>query len=89
MKVFISHSSKDAEIAKCFSFFLKNLDMGVEVFCTSISGGISQGDDFVHCIEKELKNSDADSIASPFPKLPLEKSEWIVQREYTYLKDYF
>lgn len=58
MKVFISHSSKDAEIAKSFSYFLKNLCFDTEVFCSSISGTINQGDDFVQTIERGLKNSD-------------------------------
>lgn len=58
MKVFISHSSKGEEIAKSFSYFLKNLCFVIEVFCTSISGTIKQGEDFVKSIEKGLKNSD-------------------------------
>lgn len=55
MKVFISHSSKDAEVAKLFSCFLKNCSFDIEIFCSSISGIISQGDDFVSTIEKGLK----------------------------------
>jgi len=51
MKVFVSHSSKDAEIAKTLSYFLKNLSMEIDVFCSSISGSINQGEDFVKCIE--------------------------------------
>jgi len=58
MKVFVSHSSKDAEIAKTLSYFLKNLSMEIDVFCSSISGSINQGEDFVKCIEEGLKNSD-------------------------------
>ncbi len=58
MKFFISHASKDSEIAKYFSIFLSNLNVDVEVFCSSISGMINQGDDFVKVIEKELKDSD-------------------------------
>lgn len=58
MKFFISHSSKDSEIAKTFSFFLCNLSMDVEVFCTSLPGMINQGENFVETIEKQLKDSD-------------------------------
>lgn len=35
MKVFISHSNKDAEIAKALSYFLKNASMDIDVFCSS------------------------------------------------------
>lgn len=58
MKVFISHSSKDEEIATQLSYFLKNLSLDIDVFCSSIRGVISQGEDFVCSIEKGLKNSD-------------------------------
>lgn len=57
MKVFISHSSKDIEIAKELSCFLKLLSMDIDVFCSSISGVINQGENFVKCIEEGLKNS--------------------------------
>ncbi len=59
MKFFISHSSKDSEIAKNFSMFLSNLSMDVEVFCTSLSGMIGQGENFVEIIQRELEDSDA------------------------------
>lgn len=84
MKVFISHSSKDAEIAKSLSFFLKNLNMDVDIFCTSISGGISQGDDFVHRIEKELENSDI--FVPLISKNYLKSSYCLIELGYAYSK---
>lgn len=58
MKVFISHSSKDDEIAKALTYFVKSLNMDIEVFCTSVLGAVNQGENFVNSIEKGLKNSD-------------------------------
>lgn len=58
MKFFISHASKDADIARCFSSFLSDLSVDVSVFCSSISGTINIGDDFVKTIEDGLNDSD-------------------------------
>ena len=84
MKIFISHSSKDSEIAKTLSYFLKNMNMDIDVFCTSISGTINQGDDFVQCIEGGLKNSD---IFIPLiSKNYIESKYCLIELGYAYSK---
>lgn len=50
--------SADSEIAKKFSRFLERINLNIDVFCSSVSGTINQGDDFVKAIEDGLKNSD-------------------------------
>ena len=42
MKVFISHSSRDLELAKAFSYFLKTLYMEMDIYCTSLQGTINR-----------------------------------------------
>lgn len=58
MKVFISHSSKDATMAKKLSIFLESLNPSIEVFCSSQTGSIRVGRDFVKVITKELNGCD-------------------------------
>lgn len=58
MKVFISHSSKDSNIAKLLSFLLSNIDLDTEIFCSSLPGMIEQGANFNIVIERELSDSD-------------------------------
>ena len=85
MKVFISHSSKDAEIAKSLSYFLKNISFDIEVFCSSISGTISQGDDFVKSIGKGLKNSD---VFIPLISKNYNQSKYcLIELGYAYAKN--
>lgn len=84
MKVFISHSSRDAEIAKALSYFLKNLSMDTDVFCSSISGSISQGEDFVQCIEGGLKNSDV--FIPLVSKNYIESKYCLIELGYAYSK---
>ena len=50
MKIFISHSSKDKNIANAFSNFLESVAPSVEVFCSSQIGSIKVGHDFVKII---------------------------------------
>lgn len=56
MKAFISHSSKDSEVAKKFSSFLSELSIEVSIFCSFLN--LNQGDDFVEIIEHGLKDCD-------------------------------
>ena len=84
MKFFISHANKDEEIAKAFSNFLSNLDVNVNVFCSSQSGTIDQGDDFVKKIESELKQSD---VFIPLISLNYIKSKYcLIELGYAYAK---
>lgn len=84
MKVFVSHSSKDAEIAKTLSYFLKNLSMDIDVFCSSISGSINQGEDFVRYIEEGLKNSDV--FIPLISKDYIESKYCLIELGYAYSK---
>lgn len=84
MKVFVSHSSKDAELAKALSFFLKNLNMDIDVFCTSILGVINQGEDFVQCIENGLQNSDV--FIPLISKNYIESKYCLIELGYAYSK---
>lgn len=54
MKVFISHSSEDKQIATILSSLLESIDSTIEVFCSSQIGSIKAGQDFVKAITKEL-----------------------------------
>ncbi|MDP1728011.1 MAG: toll/interleukin-1 receptor domain-containing protein [Bacteroidota bacterium] len=62
-KIFISHSSKDAEIVKLFIDRILVLGLKVkneDIFCTSVDGmGIKSGDDFKSKIKFELCNCKA------------------------------
>lgn len=59
MKIFISHSSKDKNIANIFSNFLESVAPTVEVFCSSQIGSIKVGADFVTAITEALDDCDA------------------------------
>ena len=84
MKFFISHSTVDSEIAKMFSCFLERMSLDVDVFCSSISGAINQGDDFVRTIEDELKNSD---VFIPLISKNYNKSRYcLIELGYAYSK---
>jgi len=57
VKVFISHASADKDIAIAFSRFLDSLASNVDIFCSSITGNISIGDNFVNSIMEQLADS--------------------------------
>lgn len=59
MKIFISHSSKDKNIANSLSSFLEGVAPSVEVFCSSQVGSIKVGQDFVKTITDALNDCDA------------------------------
>lgn len=58
MRIFISHSSRNREIVLKFAEFLEMISSEIEVFCSSESGSIKVGSDFVEKIYEELDNSD-------------------------------
>lgn len=58
MKIFISHSSKDKNIANSLSDFLESIAPSVEVFCSSQIGSIKVGQDFVKTITEALNDCD-------------------------------
>lgn len=58
MRIFISHSSKDKHLAISLSNFLESIAPSVEVFCSSQSGSIKVGQDFVKSITAALNNCD-------------------------------
>ena len=61
LKVFISHSSKDIDIATSFSNNILQLGLGIsdkDIFCSSIPGlGSKAGSDFIKDIEKNLNEA--------------------------------
>ncbi len=59
MKIFISHSSKDKNMANALSNFLESIEPSVEVFCSSQIGSIKVGQNFVKTITNALNNCDA------------------------------
>lgn len=59
MKIFISHSSKDANIAIKLARFFERMSIGVQVFCSSEVGTIQTGQDFVKGITNALTECDA------------------------------
>lgn len=59
MQVFISHSTKDREIALKVSGFLESLSNDIEVFCSSDSGAIPVGKNFMKAIVTQLAKCDA------------------------------
>ncbi len=59
MKIFISHSTKDRDIVARLSGFLESLSDSIEVFCSSDSGAIPTGNDFIQTITTELESCDA------------------------------
>lgn len=59
MQIFISHSVKDREIAIQLSSFLESLSNDIEVFCSSDSGAIPVGNNFIQTITTQLRKCDA------------------------------
>jgi hypothetical protein len=57
VKIFISHSSRDSDIARLFSNFLESLSVNIKVFCSSIEGHIRIGNDFIETIMSNLSAS--------------------------------
>lgn len=58
MNIFISHSSRDSEIAQQLERFLESINVNINVFCTSSFGTVSNGRDFVEAIEENLEKCD-------------------------------
>jgi len=58
-KIFISHSSKDKELAKEFVNFMKtSFEINNrKIFCTSLNGSLGVGDNFITKIKKEIAES--------------------------------
>ena len=54
-----SHSTKDRDIVARLSGFLESLSDSIEVFCSSDSGAIPTGNDFIQTITTELESCDA------------------------------
>lgn len=59
MKVFISHSSKDKEIAAALAELITDAAPGTRVFCSSQAGTIRVGDDFVRSVTDAMDQCDA------------------------------
>lgn len=60
-KIFVSHSSMNKEIAKCFVDFLQ-MGMGIareEIFCTSYPNALPTGEEFIKKIKEELEDCEA------------------------------
>lgn len=56
--IFISHSTKDTEKVKGFMEFLQ-VGMGIgreQIFCTSVSGTLRPGMDFIKCIKDAMRD---------------------------------
>ncbi|MBR5960983.1 MAG: toll/interleukin-1 receptor domain-containing protein [Clostridia bacterium] len=58
MKIFISHSSKDKEVAVFLKSFLESMSIDITAFCSSSFGAIKHGTNYVQAIEHELDNCD-------------------------------
>ena len=58
MKIFISHSTQNREIALRFSTFLENISSDIEVFCSNEDESIITGENFIKTIFYELNTSD-------------------------------
>lgn len=58
MKIFISHASRNREIVLKFAGFLEMVNSNIDVFCSSESGSIKVGQDFIETIYEELSSSD-------------------------------
>lgn len=58
MRIFISHATKNKEIVLKFSEFLESVSSEIEVFCSSETGSIKVGKDFIKTIFEELSSSD-------------------------------
>ena len=58
MRIFISHASKNKEIVLKFADFLEEVNNDIEVFCSSESGNIKVGKNFIETIFEELNHCD-------------------------------
>lgn len=58
MRIFISHASKNQELVRKFAEFLEIVSSDIEVFCSSESGSIGIGKNFIETIFDELDDSD-------------------------------
>lgn len=58
MRIFISHATKNKEVVLKFAEFLESVSNDIEVFCSSESGSIIVGKDFIKTIFEELNASD-------------------------------
>lgn len=58
LKIFLSHSSKNAMFSTLFSQLLESLSSDIYVFCSSEEGSLNVGEDFVSSIFKELDSCD-------------------------------
>lgn len=61
MKIFISHSSEDSELAKIFTDLLEkafHID-STEIYCTSTHNNINIGDNFINNIRDSLQDAEA------------------------------
>lgn len=58
MRIFISHATKNKEIVLKFAELLESISSEIEVFCSSESGSIKVGKNFIETIFKELSTSD-------------------------------
>lgn len=58
MQIFLSHSSKDKDIAKALASFLESIHNEIDVFCSSETGSIKSGQNFIDVIFKKLQESD-------------------------------
>lgn len=58
MKIFLSHSKCDEQIAHRFSALLESIDSSIDVFCSSRKGSIGGGRDFVKIITREIDKCD-------------------------------
>lgn len=58
MRIFISHATKNKEVVLKFAEFLESVSSEIEVFCSSESGSITIGKDFIKTIFGELNTSD-------------------------------
>lgn len=89
MKVFLSHSVKDKEIALKFMTLIEECCDDASVFCSSDEGAIRVGKNFVDDIYKNLENSDvfiplltADYYKSRFCMIELGTSVAYLYRRY-------
>ena len=57
-KIFLSHSSKNRELANLFSDFLESLSNDISVFCSSALGAMPIGANFENKIKEALNESD-------------------------------
>lgn len=58
MRIFVSHATKNKEIVLKFAELLEAINSDIEVFCSSESGSIKVGKNFIETIFEELNASD-------------------------------